>query len=461
MKKKILLVEPSFPIPRKSRNHKNFLPIGLLKIGMYLSQQKHQVMLVRGNETIDNISKKFIEINPKLKNTPIIPDEILITSLFTYWSEKFWDSVIHYRSLYRNSPTQPIIKVGGVYVSLFYKDRNFIEMCKKYQVRPYKGLLYSAERAGPDYSLLGPDNGLNYQIIHTSRGCTRKCKFCGTHIIESDFPYNRVGNYKKVDGFNFLVKKSIISEIKKHYPNQNRIIFYDNNLLYNHIYIEDILKEIIDYNKRIKMQNKGKKIKKPLLFCESQSGFDGRVLMEKPGIAELLKKANFKNIRIAWDNSLKDKEWIKKQLDILHQAGFPHKDMFVFMLYNWDHDYYELEQKRISCWEWKVQIADCRFRPLNIEHEKYRPRMDQQYTEDYFIHENWTDLKIKQFRRNIRRQNISVRQNKPFYSSFLEREKLTKDEYYKYFNGEKVLSDIWMHDMIHEPSRELYSKKYW
>lgn len=37
-KKSILLVEPDFPYPKKSKNkansvHKNFIPIGLLKIG--------------------------------------------------------------------------------------------------------------------------------------------------------------------------------------------------------------------------------------------------------------------------------------------------------------------------------------------------------------------------------------------------------------------------------------------
>mgnify|MGYP003316490570 CR=1 FL=1 len=38
----ILLVEPDFPIPPKSRNHHNFLPLGLLKI----------VSLLRKNEVL-------------------------------------------------------------------------------------------------------------------------------------------------------------------------------------------------------------------------------------------------------------------------------------------------------------------------------------------------------------------------------------------------------------------------
>ena len=35
----VLLVEPNFPIPGKSRNHSNFLPIGLLKIASYLREK--------------------------------------------------------------------------------------------------------------------------------------------------------------------------------------------------------------------------------------------------------------------------------------------------------------------------------------------------------------------------------------------------------------------------------------
>ena len=45
--KSVLLVEPNFPIPSKSRNHKNFLPIGLLKIASLLRKKSIDVELVR------------------------------------------------------------------------------------------------------------------------------------------------------------------------------------------------------------------------------------------------------------------------------------------------------------------------------------------------------------------------------------------------------------------------------
>ena len=56
--KKVLLLEPNFPIPNKSRNHSNFLPIGLLKIAGYLRTKSIEVKLLRYEEAND--TKKMI-----------------------------------------------------------------------------------------------------------------------------------------------------------------------------------------------------------------------------------------------------------------------------------------------------------------------------------------------------------------------------------------------------------------
>ena len=47
---KVLLIEPDFPIPNKSRNHSNFLPIGLLKIASYFIEKGIDVELIRFEE---------------------------------------------------------------------------------------------------------------------------------------------------------------------------------------------------------------------------------------------------------------------------------------------------------------------------------------------------------------------------------------------------------------------------
>jgi len=105
----ILLVEPNFPIPAKSKNHKNFLPIGLLKIASYLKNKEIEVKLIRGTP------KNLLELS-EISN--FSPNEIWITSLFTYWAKYVKDAVQYYKSIF---PQSKII-VGGIYASLLSED---------------------------------------------------------------------------------------------------------------------------------------------------------------------------------------------------------------------------------------------------------------------------------------------------------------------------------------------------
>ena len=380
--KKILLVEPDFPIPTKSKNHKNFLPIGLLKIASYLRNKEIEVDLIRG------IPKDLFSL---LKVKKFSPSEIWITSLFTYWAKYVKDAVQYYKSIF---PQSKII-VGGIYASLFSKAE-----VKEYTGcdEVYQGVISEAEKYPPAYDLIKNSNPhlIDYQIIHTSRGCKRQCDFCGTWKIEPEF----------------IPKKTIKDEIKF-----KKLVFYDNNLLMNP-YIGKILQELIVLKKEKKIQ-----------WCESQSGFDGRILLKKPYLAEEIKEAGFRYPRIAWDCQYKDYDSIEKQINILKEAGYPSKEIYIFMIYNWDISFEEMELKRIKCWDWKVQIADCRYRPLDQLYDNYNGRIIGQTSKDYYIHEQagWSDTLIKQFRKNVRQQNICVRHGFPFYSKYFEQKRTKKE----------------------------------
>jgi hypothetical protein len=398
----ILLVEPEFPIPPKSKNHKDFLPLPLLKIACFQKSIGNKVFIARGN-----LSKEELEIEMGFKK----PDWIGITSLFTYWSKYVKDSVQHYKKLF---PKTKVV-VGGIYATLMS------EHCKEYTGcdEVVKRIIHEVEEFTSynklDYNLLANPHPLDYQIIHASRGCFRKCKFCGTWKIEPEL----------------IFKKSIKNEICN-----NKLIFYDNNFLANP-HIEELLEELAN------LKYNGKHI-----VCECQSGFDGRILLKKPHLAKLLKKARFQNIRIAWDWSYSQYKQIKKQIDILVSAGYKSKDLYVFMLYNWEIPFKEMEKKRLKCWEWKVQIADCRFRPLNQTFDNYNSRK-KQTSEDYYIHPKWTDAEVKQFRKNVRRQNICVRMGFSFYSKVLEQKRFEKTRAKKIRENSlkkarKLLSDIWI-----------------
>ena len=379
-KKAILLIEPDFPIPHKSKNHKNFLPIGLLKIATYLKEKGNSIKLYRG---IPNTIEEFTVIKK------FSPREVWITSLFTYWAKYVRDAVQYYKSAF---PKSKVI-VGGIYASIFT-----INEVKDYTGcdEVFQGVIPEAEKCSPAYDLIENSNPnlIDYQIIHASRGCYRKCSFCGTWKIEPDF----------------LPEKSIMNKIK-----YKKIVFYDNNFFMNP-YIENILEELIEL-----------KNDKKLIWCESQSGFDGRILLEKPYLAKMIKKAGFRYPRIAWDWNYVEHPDIKKQIDILVDAGYHSKEIYIFILYNWDIPFEEIEMKRIKCWNWKVQISDCRYRPLYQLFDNYDSRKINQTSKYYYIHKNWTDSLIKKFRKYVRMQNICVRHGFPFYSRSFENKKFGKD----------------------------------
>jgi len=398
---RILLVQPSFPIPPKSKYFKSFIPIGLLKLASYYRNKGHEIKLVKGNVFL----KDFY------------PDKVLITSLFTYWSKYVKESV----QFYKNNYPRAKIVVGGVYASLMPQH------CKEYTGcdEVFVGIHRSAERCKPAYDLLF-NSDPPYQIIHTSRGCIRRCPFCGAWRIEKKITF----------------KKSIKREICS-----NRLIFFDNNLLANP-FIKNILNEIatIKWN--------GKPVR-----CEAVCGIDYRILLKDYQLAYLLKKARFENIRIAWDWDYSEWMEIEKAIKLLIDAGYRSKDLSIFMIYNWEIPFEEMEEKRVKCWEWKVQIADCRYRPLNQTYDNYDPNK-RQTGKDYYIHPKWTDAEVKQFRKNVRRQNICVRYNLPYYSRTLEKHLLPKEKIAQlkklpFHKAKEILTDAWDPSKICKPNEEL------
>lgn len=404
---KLLLVEPKFPIPAKSKNHKDFLPIGLLKIASYQKSIGNKVIILRGN-----LDKKLIIKKLKFSS----PDEIWVTTLFTYWSEYVKESVQHYRSLF---PKSKII-VGGVYATLMP------EHCKKNTGcnEIFNGTINEVEEYTAnnklDYSLLRLHNSkkLDYQIVHSSRGCFRECEFCGTWKVEPVIK-NKIS-----------IKKEICS---------NRVVFYDNQMFTNP-HLKELLQELAI------LKYKGKPIR-----YESQSGFDARLLT--PEYAKLIKSARFDDMRIAWDWGLEMGSTIKKALDMLVEAGYKSDEIYVFMIYNWLIDFETMEKKRTECWNLKTQIADCRFRPLDQTFDKYNSQVKNQNRDHYYIHPNWTDAQIRQFRRNVRKQNICVRMGFPFHSNTLERMRVSKKKYKEFKKMtrkqiKKMLPDAWFPDEI-------------
>ena len=345
----ILLAEPAFPIPDKSKNHSHFLPIGLLKIGTYHKLLGDNVHLIRGNGT-----------------PPFTPDRVLITSLFTYWSQAVHESAAYYHKRFPSAR----IEIGGIYASLMAED------CRKRSpfahVQPGLYRRGVAENLPVDYTLL-PDQ-LDYQIIHASRGCKRRCTFCGTWRIEPTF----------------TGKKSVLHEIQK-----PRVVFYDNNLLANP-HIVEILREVGGF----RFPN-GQRVS-----WECQSGLDLRLMTTKR--AAMLKESRMQYPRIAWDGPYSDWPRVRAVIDMMKGVGYGRKDIFIFMIFNHDLSYTESMKKVDACRRWRVRIIDCRYRPLNSTTDGYVAGPKPQAPESYYIHAGWTDRQVRRFRHNVRQQNIAV-----------------------------------------------------
>ena len=351
---KVLLVEPAFPIPVKSRNHAHFLPIGLLKIGTLHRSQGDEVHLVRG-----------------LEQAPWAPDLVLVTSLFTYWSSFVHDATTFYHREYPHAR----VEVGGVYASLMPDD------CR--QRSPFaevrKGLYLdgAAEALPVDYSLL--PEPVDYQIVHASRGCKRHCAFCGTWRIEPEFTY----------------KRTILGEVQK-----PKVVFYDNNLLANP-HIDRVLDELAAMR-----LSGGRRVQ-----WECQSGLDLRYLSERR--VQMLRQSRMVFPRIAWDGPFGAASRIGHAVNLLKSVGYGRRDIFIFMLYNHAIQFDEMVAKLDACRRLGVRVVDCRYRPLDATADGYRPGAAGQPDGSYFIYPGWTDAQVRSFRQRVRRQNIAVMLNLP------------------------------------------------
>jgi hypothetical protein len=316
----------------------------LLKLATWLRRNGHTVELLTGN------------VQPAAT-----PHEVYVTSLFTYWADTVWSSVHYYKELFPGAQ----VTVGGIYASLAP------EHCRQSGCdHVHVGVHPEAEECPPAYDLVDTD----FQIMHASRGCVRRCSFCGTYKIEPRYTY----------------KRTILPEIVR-----NHLVFYDNNLLANPN-IGPILDELAEF-----------RLNGRVVTSECQSGFDGRLFTAE--LAHRLKRARFRNPRFAWDGSYDERDEIRRQITLLEEAGYSTRDISVFMIFNFDLDPQDMIAKAEACFSWGVHVADCRYRPLDRFTDGYMPMQKTQAESEYYVHPGWTDTDVRGFRRRVRENNICLR----------------------------------------------------
>jgi len=195
------------------------------------------------------------------------------------------------------------------------------------------------------------------QRIELSRGCPNNCPYCFE-------PYAK----RKEDSKIFP-----IPEIKK-----NNVEILDMNLLWQ----PNIIKRIKELG--------SKKVNGKVVYYEEICGIDFRFMTQE--IANELKNARFKKIRIAWDWSLKDQIRIKDCIEMFKKAGYKSRDIMVFMIVNHSVPYEHCLRKLDLMKVWGVKVCDCCF--------------DGGYR--FAVPKTFTSEQIKDIRKKCRKHNHLV-----------------------------------------------------
>ena len=320
--KNILLIEPSY-------NNK-YPPLGLMKIASYHGPdgKKDNITFIKGEDK-SVLNKAW--------------DRIYITTLFSFEWKKI-EKTIDFALQVANDQADRIF-VGGIAASLMHKK--FLDQSKWSGIRFINGLLNKApakslqlddfseefysdditstpiEQLIPDYSIL---EQIEYEypvrdayFVYASRGCVRKCSFCGVPKLEGDF--------WDTDSITNIVKG-----IEKEYGAKKDLIFMDNNVVASPRF-KEIMAEIRDlgFGKNAKLTRKNRSLIRRVDFNQ---GVDARILCKSKMYLQELSTICIKPLRIAFDH-LGLKKPYETSIRYSHEFGLD--ELSNYMLYNF-HD---------------------------------------------------------------------------------------------------------------------------
>jgi hypothetical protein len=327
---KVLLVEPDFrKFSLRARNHAEevrgkkrkrpddeslwYPPLGLMKLSTFHKRLGDEVKFVIGQDR-----SAFKEED--LFSPAVVWDRVYVATLFTFQ----WKTTIETINFYKDAVGGSIHKifVGGIMASLM-KDEIFEET----GIEPIEGILDSPakinlegneviDRLMPDYSILDPDlYGISdTYYTYTSRGCTRRCQWCGVPKIEPRYvPYIDI--------------KPSIHELRNTYGDKPRLKLMDNNVLASP-HLERIVDDLValGYDRERWTDT----IPKKQRVIDFNQGLDARYMNKKT--MSLLKRLNIRPMRVAFDN-VRDKKVYMSALRLAHKEGV--RKFSNYMLYNW------------------------------------------------------------------------------------------------------------------------------
>jgi hypothetical protein len=318
---RILLVEPNY--------YTQYPPLGLLKLSSLYKAQGHEVRFVRGLALV----------------TRFVPDEIKVTSLFTWAWKPVWEAVAFYRALFPKAK----ISLGGVYASLTPEHAR-----ESGADEVHVGLIPEAEDLMPDYSIV-PEWHQNQaaSILFSTRGCIRSCGFCAV---------------PKLEGKPFTIRPSTRIKHLVH-PDHKRVILWDNNVL-GEAHFPDVVQELKDLNAE----------------ADFNQGLDARLVTDEVALA--LRDLRVPTIRFAYD-FVSMRTQVKEAIIRLGKAGFGNRrfrHVTCYVLYNYKDTPHDLFERVRDLLAWGVAAYPMRYQPLNGQYA---------FDKDSYIAPTWTPEELE------------------------------------------------------------------
>ncbi len=332
--KNILLIEPGY------RN--KYPPLGLMKIAQYHGP----------NGTGDNV--RFVKGEDK-SVLGLGWDRVYVTTLFSFEWQRISRAIDFALEAVRGQAG--MVFVGGIAASLM-KER-FVHEPRWRGIRFISGLLdkapavslqldefeeeiYADDTTGTPIEELVPDYSILDQItykypvrdayfLYASRGCIRKCHFCGVPKLE--------GGQRDTPSLT-----RIVHEINRLYGQKKDLIFMDNNVVASARF-KEIIDEIVDlgFGRGATITKRGLSIQRRVDFNQ---GVDARILSKDPMYLRELARICINPLRIAFDH-LGVKKVYEKSIRMAADNGL--KDLSNYMLYNFHDDPHDLfERMRLN-----------------------------------------------------------------------------------------------------------------
>lgn len=332
--KNILLVEPGYS--------NKYPPLGLMKIAQYHGPQgkNDRVRFVKGED-------------PIARDTAW--DRIYITTLFSFEWERTARSIDYALDLVGGQAHR--VFVGGIAASLMHEK--FIGEPRWRGVRFIKGLLGEApaislqldpfdeefyaddlngkpiEDLVPDYSIL---DHISYEypvsdayFTYASRGCVRKCAFCGVPTLE--------GMQRDTNSLT-----NVVEGVSALYGEKRDLILMDNNVVASANF-KEIIAEIIDlgFERGARLKRGRYELQRRVDFNQ---GVDARILCKDPMYLQQLARIALKPLRIAFDH-LGLKKPYAQAVRYSAEAGLT--ELSNYMLYNFNDNPQDLfERMRLN-----------------------------------------------------------------------------------------------------------------